>query len=89
MATITASTYKLDFLDDSAYLSPTRDTDLYNGQYLTERTGDVYLYDPLENAYYLTLDRRRSPGDLGYGGLPVSGSIFNSGVIGQPSRTQT
>jgi hypothetical protein len=46
----------------------------------SQRSGTTLLVT--NNPLLVAIDRRRSPGDLGYASQPVVGNIFNSSVIG-------
>jgi hypothetical protein len=73
MATKTGTVLILDPLGGDVSLDPTRQT-LNNGEGEIFRAGEALLLDPLDDAELIpNTATRRSPGDLGYGGMPIIG----------------
>jgi len=91
MATITGTVRIIDFLDDLVKTS-TSAVRVSSGSGLTDiiRTGTVRVLDTFADDIVKTSTsvRRRSPGDLGYAGVPVVGTVLASAIMLMPGRTR-
>jgi hypothetical protein len=86
MATHTGTVLLVDPLADTVYLADGRSS-APEVVARAVREGATLLAEP-EVLLLSTSTRRRSPTDLGYGGAPIVGSIFGSGVIPSVGRSR-